>query len=151
MSETKKGLLPWPSDPEAFIAEARKNGKVQHWNLELQKFVREGSKGTGDKHEPTFTDPETSDLIFFGLPHCDPRGFPQAVMGPDNKKTTVFHPVEMIEGVAVKHLWADFETGCGVYLRLDAYDPNVMEQAELSADGSDEGGVKTKVKLGVKK
>lgn len=150
MSENKKGLLPWPSDPEAFIAEAKKDGKVQHWNLELQKFVKEGSKGTGEKHEPTFTDPDLSDAIFFGQPHCDPRGFPHVVMS-DNKKTVTYSPVESIEGVPVKLLAPDFETGCGVYLRLDAYDPNVSAPVEMSDDGSDEGGKKTKVRLGVKK
>ena len=145
MSEKKTGLLPWPQDPAAFVAQAKKDGKVAMWNTDLRKLVRESSKGKGENHEVVYHDADPSDPVFFGLPHCDPRGMPQNTMSGENKKVTTWHPLEQIEGIPVKHIYADLETGCGVYLRLDAYDPDKTE----AKDESDEGGKATKKALGV--
>lgn len=144
MSETQTGLLPWPQDAEAFVAEAKKNGKVAYWNRDLQKFVKESTTGKGDTLEVVYSDPDPTDPIFFGLPNASPYGLPQVVSDGD-KRQVVYHPIESIEGVKVRHLYADLTTGCGVYLRLDAYDPTGRE------DKSDAAGKATKKILGVAK
>ena len=137
MSETKQ---PWPSDPVAFVEQAKQDGTACHWNVELQKFVRESSVGKGENMVVKHDDAKPTDPIFFGLPHCSPEGMPHYKV-TDTKKSIEYHPLQMIEGVEVKHLYADVATGCGVYLRTDAYD---------TGDTSDEGGKSTKKTLGVK-
>lgn len=128
--ETKtKGLLPWPTDAKAFVAEAKKTGKVQHWNTDLQKFVKETVKGKGENVEVVYSDPDPSDPIFFGLPHVNPNGvqvieqMTDVKGGPAGKRVT-YKPLEDIEGIPVLFLMADLETGCGVYLRADVYEVN---------------------------
>jgi len=128
--ETKtKGLLPWPTDADVFIAEAKKSGKVQHWNTDLMKFVTETVKGKGESVEVVYTDPEPSYPIFFGLPHVHPKGVPQIEQFLDNKggpagKRVTYKPLESIEGTNVLFLKDDPQTGCGVYLRADTYEVN---------------------------
>ncbi len=170
MSETKKGLLPWPVEqttlkeysPDAverwfnephplldsFVRKAKAEGKAAHVRIEGEgdqktaQFVREAwqkKKADEDNGTPVIVDADPSDPIFFGLPFASAFGVGKPTNMPNNKVDMFYLPLEEIEGVKVKWIGPDLPTGCGVYLRLDAYDPS-----------TDANGAETKELIGVK-
>lgn len=114
MSNKAEGLRPWPSDPESFVAACKSAGHTAMWDTAEMRFVSE-KDGAKVSPEPWYP-------VFFGLPHASPYGMPKHELNDLGKRKTTYMPLEDIEGVKVKFLYPDVKTGCGVYLRADAYE-----------------------------
>lgn len=126
MTEPKKGLSPWPTDPAAFVAQAKREGRTCTWDTERKGFYKDSATGKGDTLVVERVEADKSDLIFFGLPFAAPKGMPYREPrdpdDPESKLVLKFKQLESIEGVQVKWLTADVDTDCGVYLRTDTYE-----------------------------